>query len=132
MSERMDLERFPIAVAAVLADENLFIHDVKATDFDSRYNGIDLATDRTIRELRAMLLGKKHPNRSERYVPLTWWDHFKRDVMPEWSRRWFPVKFERIVTDETRVCPHINVKYPENSRIHIDFLRGIDNTEGPR
>jgi hypothetical protein len=65
------------------------------------------------------------------YVPTSWWQMFKRDVLPKWFAQRFPVKTRRervetTVEQEVRVCPHIDIPWPPDNRqsidVHFDFL----------
>jgi hypothetical protein len=58
-------------------------------------------------------------------VPLNWWEMLKRDHLPRWFVRRYPVKTKDVTEkfffeQEVRVCPHANVVW-EDPR-HIEFL----------
>lgn len=62
-------------------------------------------------------------------VPRTWWEHCKRDFLPEWVRNRWPVR-ERAIRysytyAENRVCPHINAT---GTGSHVEFVLN----DGPR
>ena len=63
-------------------------------------------------------------------VPTSWWEHFKRDVMPEWFQKRFPVGLKEVRTEEvhkyTNCCPHIKV---EPNKQHVTFLLGDPKVE---
>lgn len=60
--------------------------------------------------------------KDEKYLtvktPSTWWDHFKLDVMPTWTRGLFPVRYEikRFVATEL---------FPSYKLAHADIGRGF-------
>lgn len=71
-------------------------------------------------------------NKHEISVPLTWWQHFKRDKMPKWFVDRWPVKYQKItsyvvnVTRRVHTCPHINHVTPEKD--HLMFAMSVDHT----
>ena len=58
-------------------------------------------------------------------VPTTWWEMLKRDHLPEWWKRRWPVVNHTLTKDytfeeEVRVCPHADVAWKDPH--HIEFL----------
>jgi len=67
---------------------------------------------------------KKEAIETDKYeIPSTWWEHFKRDVMPEWFQNKFPVKYKTLIKQEEHrhynVCPH---RYWDDLKKHADFM----------
>lgn len=57
-----------------------------------------------------------------REVPASWWQHFKRDVLPECFRRRWPVLTDRYVLRTVHVCPHHELS-PKNYGHHVEFVQ---------
>lgn len=77
-------------------------------------------------ELRAFMLEtKRHHETDKISVPRTWWDHFKRDVFPDWLLFRYPPKYtDHIVTITSLfVCPHLAIPTRNDERdIHFAYL----------
>lgn len=63
-------------------------------------------------------------------VPLTWWDHWKLDVLPRLPLGWrmlerFPARMRTILVEvhNYRVCPHIGIPTKSNC---VKWLEGLD------
>ena len=60
-------------------------------------------------------------------VPTSWWQMLKRDHAPEWFKKRWPVVtsikhytvMQEVSYSETRVCPHADVAWPDNSHLHF-------------
>jgi hypothetical protein len=85
---------------------------------------IDHTIDTLFLSLRSWILAGKHAEQwCEISYPETWWEHVKHDLAPAWFLRRWPVKYkiERVRTHgETHVCPHADVKWPDNQ--HLEFI----------
>lgn len=58
-------------------------------------------------------------------IPKTWWEMLKRDHLPRWWLRRWPVQTKEVTElftfeQEVRVCPHCNIDWPD--RKHLDFM----------
>src|SRR5271157_5517324 len=58
-------------------------------------------------------------------IPINWWEMLKRDCLPRWFVRRYPVKTKDITEkfffeQEVRVCPHTDVVWQDPR--HIEFL----------
>jgi len=82
-----------------------------------------------ILELHTWLLSKKHIEKQvteHLYIPSSVWQHFKRDYMPEWFLKRFPVDYhtENII-NETRtinICPHDTEAWSDDKALHIVWM----------
>lgn len=81
-------------------------------------------------ELRKYCLGKedKVGSRCFKTIPKTLWQCFKHFCMPEWFNKWYPVKwnYEYVEITYTYICPHDDIKWSDNPKVHIDWLDGTD------
>ena len=99
----------------------------KALMDDMRYESVeDIATNSFIKQLTFYLWGNKvnvEEYDTAKEYPATMWEELKRDFLPQWLKRKFPVRYSRDVThhNETHwhVCPHLDFK---DNRKHLDFL----------
>ena len=86
---------------------------------------VDDLVDALVFSIQSELMSNRVSTHVRRYVttPLTWWDHFKRDVVPDRLRRWLklsvgeqtiPVRIEHV-----HVCPHLALA---SQRDHLVYL----------
>ncbi len=85
--------------------------------------------------VRAFMLKSMHSEKKTVTfsAPATWWDHLKDDFLNsgvQWkawlARQFAPPQYVTKSEDyvlETRVCPHNDTYFSENSRTHIDWLQ---------
>jgi hypothetical protein len=94
---------------------------------------LEVLTERTIEGLLIQLNDKllstdwyEHVGVHE--VPLTWWDHFKLEVVPQWLKLKFPKFFKvhyKILFEDrlyVKVCPHSDLKFKDHSVVHMEWL----------
>jgi hypothetical protein len=111
------LKKFPLTV---WTSGTRFISNVDLVSYT------DYMADQLVHYLSVWLLQGTHPQygTTTYQIPLSWWQHFKRDNFPAWLLKRYPVKF---LTKEHRyekyinVCPHSDVKWPDAP--HIRFLQ---------
>ena len=73
------------------------------------------------------LLGKKIETQT---CPRTWWDGFKHKYFPRWLKERYPVEWDSIKL--YNICPHINIDFPSNKGVHLDWINkehGFDKHE---
>lgn len=112
--KRITLERFTIAFKKYIS-RDIFLQDVQIESV------IDDSIDALMLSLRAYCLGKKQQT-AKAYFPSSWWQHLKRDHALNWFKRRFPVKETVFTYDAAKICPHINVKFPDNQQVHFDWI----------
>ena len=95
------------------------VGDFAANNLEMRVVDIDF---RKLRELRTWLLKKEH-RVGEHDIPISWWQHFKRDALPGWIQRRWPVQTRHLVEREIHLCPHPNRKVDSHTNlVCFDFL----------
>lgn len=114
------LLREPIEISSIIPGDFPFVRANMTID-----RSYDLAARRAMVHLRAYLLKGTHQEMGTEYLkaPATWWQHFKESCFPAWLLERFPVEYtKRAFTyqKETRLCPHGNFAWGDNS--HISFL----------
>ena len=73
------------------------------------------------------LLGKKIETKT---YPSTWWDGFKNKYLPKWLKKRYPPSFDSFTL--YNICPHINIDFPSNKGVHLDWINkehGFDKHE---
>jgi len=60
--------------------------------------------------------------------PADWWQAVKERFAPQWVKRWFPVKYERVDIDQkiyASCCPHLDIKFRDDvNHYHFQFMAG--------
>lgn len=106
--------KFYIGAQAVLADKRMLIENAHIEVY------ADACSDRFIAELRTWAIKGVKGHRAFLYFPANCWEHFKQDYFPEWMLARFPVKQNAAPYISYFVCPHSDVKWPDQK--HFSFL----------
>lgn len=59
-------------------------------------------------------------------VPLTWWEHFKRDVMPKWFTKRYPIRTQLIKKEykvDLESVALVNYEHVKHLGAHSPFIR---------
>jgi hypothetical protein len=81
---KVDLEIIPLMMQGKLR-KHLATYQA---DF---YQYAENFTDDLVFQLRALVLGERQKTITIKGTPRSWWQHFKRDCMPQWFVKRFPV-----------------------------------------
>lgn len=112
---RVDLDRIKVCIDYKI--------DRYAIHHDASYFGswIDHFTNHISVQYSAFVLGENQkPIRLKPY-PTSWWQMFKRDVMPKWFQKRFPVKSEEYVIDAKVIYPYLRISAPLNEKVSVIF-----------
>ncbi len=93
------LERRKYALHQYFSREVLETLDVEVAE-----GAIGYCLDQMLIRLRIDLYGEKIAVAEQTHeieIPLTWWEMFKRDRMPEWFRRRYPVRYKTAIVKFT-------------------------------
>lgn len=83
---------------------------------------IDHMTDSVCFRFRAFCLGEDIKPIRLSPQPTSWWQMFKRDCMPKWFVKLFPVKSSEVVIDGKILYPYLNFKIgPKHSTAVVRF-----------
>jgi hypothetical protein len=98
---------------------------------------LDHEADAMVAQFRARLYGQEYTDTKHEKdhidFPYSWFQMFKRDCLPGWVLDRFPVRnrvhpfIRKVVTNTTKICPHINVK---SDRDHLEWV--ISRSENTR
>jgi hypothetical protein len=115
--EQITLDKVKFGITQSLTAEKLIF----STDVDVTISNF---SDSIVASLTAMILGKKEKVVRSVYMPDSWWQHFKREVMPEWFTDLWPVKETIIPVQIQRFCPHEPLgRLPkEHKDVHIAWM----------
>lgn len=72
--------------------------------------------------LKAYVLGESQKPIEFDAMPTSWWQMFKRDVMPRWFKKMFPVESRRVTIEAKTFYPDLKISVPNNqSRVCVVF-----------
>lgn len=108
------LDKQRVAMAAVLPAG--IVRDSVMLDTVAEYTMDMLMVRLSAFVLTEQLVNERHTVESA--VPKTWWQHFKRDKMPAWFGRKFPVLYEvfkkTVIFNAKGVYPNANIALPSD------------------
>jgi hypothetical protein len=94
---------------------------------------VDDASKRMVFHLHSYVLGKNHGRVDlERQWPKDWWEAVKERFAPRWFLKRWPVRYESVSVHEVvwKVCPHVNLKTPDQRQVHFQWLDGDERRRG--
>lgn len=115
--EKIELEKIRIHIEHKINKYELYgLRDMDV----GRY--MDEFTNSIVFQFRAFILGESQKPIILKPQPTSWWQMFKRDIMPKWFVRKFPVKSEEIIIDVKVIYPDLQISIPPSmSRVSVIF-----------
>lgn len=111
------LHRIDLAIRKAMPNERL----MGAVRFDTYPNYV---ADCMVAEMRASIYGEYLEFPAFK-VPEDWWEHFKEACMPNWFKKWFPVRYKTIVVNAEVVYPHVTAPdMPKALRLVAADIKG--------
>lgn len=118
--QRTELEMIPVMIE----------HKIRKYEFLRHYEFgqfCDHLTDSMVLSLKAYVLGETQAPITFEAYPTSWWQMFKRDVMPAWFVKRFPVKSKTVTIDAKTFYPDLKISVPaKQSRVCVVFNAKIN------
>lgn len=128
------ISRIDLDVIRVNLDSRLSRHEIRCLENNVEVGRFfDNMLDTVSFTFRAHVLGEKQKPIKLGPYPKSWWQMFKRDVMPKWFTKKFPVKSEEFIIDASVLYPDLKISVPATeSRVSVIFNKrpiGVGFTE---
>ena len=127
----VELTKLPIAVEETLDDYVLVKHGLQIEQFQSEMlRGM-------VYRIKTYILAEEIDNRKKdvrfKYsVPSNWWQHFKRDIFPQWLLRRYPVvyveyyKIKTVTFRKYATYPKANILFPDKVGDLVRYKSSIE------
>lgn len=119
--DKVELELIPIMFEQKARRSDVFLHHPQYR------RHIDAMTDTVCHQFRAYVLGETQKPITFDSHPVSWWQMFKRDVMPRWFVKRFPVVSKTATIDAKVFYPELKISVPQKeSRVCVVFQARVN------
>lgn len=109
-----NIEKIEVEKIRIMVQRKLSKYELAGLHFMEVGKFVDQLTDSVVLNFHAFCLGESQKPIKLKPYPKSWWQMFKRDVMPKWFIRLWPVEFEEYLVDAKVLYPDLKISIPAN------------------